>query len=360
MRTRIAEIRETDTPEAKAAIAEAADILKRGGLVAFPTETVYGLGADAFREEACAKIYEAKGRPSDNPLIVHIAETAALNRLTEAADPRVLRLAEAFWPGPLTVILKRSAEVPDRVTGGLDTVAVRFPSHPVARALILAAGGYIAAPSANRSGRPSPTKAAHVIEDLEGRVDMILDGGDTTVGLESTIADLTETDARILRPGMIGAEEIARVLRTAETAEAAPKVTAAEEREAEVALAPGMKYTHYAPKGEMTVVSGNKEQVILYINRRAAESDKITGVISSDENAPFYKADVIISCGSRTDAAEIAQRLYAVLREMDARGAEEILCEDFTDADSTGAIENRLRKASGGRRVYVEANGTIR
>lgn len=327
---------------------EAAEIIRRGGLVAFPTETVYGLGADAFNEAACANIYEAKGRPSDNPLIVHIAEYEAILRLTDDRNPRMKALADAFWPGPLTMIVKRGRNsVPDAVTGGRDTVAVRWPSHPVAQALIRAAGGYIAAPSANRSGRPSPTKASHVLEDLDGRIDMIIDGGDTQVGLESTIVDLSGEEVRILRPGMIGAEEIAGVL-------AVPQMpSAAAAQEAEEALAPGMKYTHYAPKGEMTLVSGDKEQVISYINRSVANTDKITGIISSEENAAFYKADVIISCGSRTDGASVAQQLYAVLREMDARGAELIFCEDFSEADKTGAIANRLYKASGGRHVFA-------
>ena len=360
MRTRVTKAEMIRSlPEPVVLPEEAAEIIRRGGLVAFPTETVYGLGADAFNEEACAQIYEAKGRPSDNPLIVHIAEYEAILRLTDDRNPRMKALAESFWPGPLTMIVKRGRNsVPDAVTGGRDTVAVRWPSHPVAQALIRAAGGYIAAPSANRSGRPSPTKASHVIEDLDGRIDMIIDGGDTQVGLESTIVDLSGEEVRILRPGMIGAEEIARVLAAPEGVSQLPSAAAAEE--AEEALAPGMKYTHYAPKGEMTLVSGDKEHMISYINRSAADTDKITGVISSEENAALYKADVIISCGSRTDGAAVAQRLYAALREMDARGAELIFCEDFSEADKTGAIANRLHKASGGRHVFAEADGRVR
>ncbi|MBR0090524.1 MAG: threonylcarbamoyl-AMP synthase [Lachnospiraceae bacterium] len=357
MRTRIVRVMSPAAPEAGALIADAAAVLGRGGLVAFPTETVYGLGADAFNEAACAGIYEAKGRPSDNPLIVHIAAYEDILRMTDDRDPRIRALADAFWPGPLTMIVKRSARVPDRVTGGLSTVAVRWPSHPVAQALILASGGYIAAPSANRSGRPSPTKASHVIEDLDGRIDMIIDGGDTQVGLESTIVDLSAEEARILRPGMIGTEAVAGVLAGVEGAQAA--VAGHTDREAETALAPGMKYSHYAPKGELTVVTGEQEQVISYINRQAADGDKITGVIASRETADKYKADVIVSCGSTGDGAEIARHLYGALREMDARGAERIFSEAFAEADTTGAIRNRLMKAAAGRRIVVAGNGEV-
>ena len=232
-------------------IAEAGKILERGGLVAFPTETVYGLGANALNEEAARKTYEAKGRPSDNPLIVHIADIQALDEIVESIPERAKSIAEKFWPGPLTLIFEKSGVVPLGTTGGLQTVAVRMPEDEIARALIRAGGGYVSAPSANVSGRPSPTSAEHVAEDLDGKIDMIIDGGNVDIGVESTIVDMTVEPPMILRPGAITKEMLEEVIgevavdRTtlSETSDAAPK-------------APGMKYRHYAPKAQLVIVSG--------------------------------------------------------------------------------------------------------
>ena len=238
------------------AIQEAGEILKAGGLVAFPTETVYGLGGNALDEEAAEKIYQAKGRPCDNPLIIHIAEFSALGKIVTRVPEKAKKLAEKYWPGPLTMIFPKSSRVPHETTGGLETVAVRMPDHPLALALIRAGGGYIAAPSANTSGRPSPTCAAHVEEDLNGRIDMILDGGPVGIGLESTIVDFTEDIPTILRPGYINKEMLETVIGQVQidrglissNSNVRPK-------------APGMKYRHYAPKAELLVVEGNPEKV---------------------------------------------------------------------------------------------------
>ena len=247
-------------------IRRAGDILKEGGLVAFPTETVYGLGGNALDAQASAKIYAAKGRPSDNPLIVHIADWDALYKIASEIPPEAKKLADAFWPGPLTMILKKSDAVPMATTGGLDTVAIRMPSNEVARALIRAGGGYVAAPSANTSGRPSPTCAAHVAQDLGGKIEMIIDGGNANIGLESTIVDLTEGKPTILRPGYINQEMLEQVLDEVEMdrglispdSNVHPK-------------APGMKYRHYAPRAELTILKGSPEAVtrtcLLYTSR---------------------------------------------------------------------------------------------
>lgn len=242
-------------------IARAGEILKSGGLVAFPTETVYGLGANALDEAAAAQIYAAKGRPSDNPLIVHIADIEALEGIVEKVPEDARRLAEAFWPGPLTMVFRKNPRVPYGTTGGLDTVAVRMPAHEIARELIRQGGGYIAAPSANTSGRPSPTTAAHVAEDLRGRIDMIIDGGSVEIGLESTIVDLSGGTPVILRPGYINQDMLDRVIGPvemdrgliAENSGIRPK-------------APGMKYRHYAPKAQLVIIEGKSAAVVDKIN----------------------------------------------------------------------------------------------
>lgn len=345
------------TKQERAGIRRAGDIIRQGGLVAFPTETVYGLGGDALNPESSRRIYAAKGRPSDNPLIVHIADPEALPRIVSEIPDAAAKLAEAFWPGPLTVILRKSGEVPLETTGGLDTVAVRMPAHPAALALIRAGGGYVAAPSANRSGRPSPTLAAHVMEDLQGRIDMVLDGGAPGIGLESTIVDLTEELPRILRPGYITQGMLARVL--GDVAEDAT-ILRPQTDCGQAPKAPGMKYRHYAPEGELTIVQGDPAAVAAYINRRTEEDARAgerTGVIGTEEWLGHYRADVIWSVGSRADEETIARRLYAILREFDEEGVTRIYSEAFSAEGFGQAIMNRLLKAAGHRVVDLSKSG---
>ena len=325
---------------------EACSILQKGGLVAFPTETVYGLGGDALRQEASAKIYMAKGRPSDNPLIVHIADMDSLRDVADNVSEEALQLAENFWPGPLTMIFKKREKVPKSTTGGLETVAVRMPSHPVARALIRESGVYIAAPSANTSGRPSPTKAEHVREDLDGRIDMILDGGAVGIGLESTIVDMSTNVPTILRPGYITKEMLERVL---DNVQVDPAITAKTMNPNIVAKAPGMKYRHYAPKGQMTIVEGESEAVIREINRLVREKKQegsSVAVIATAETEMRYVCDHVKSIGSRKTEGSIAAGLYDILREMDHIGAEYIYAESFEQDGLGKAIMNRMLKAA--------------
>lgn len=333
-------------------IKTAADIIARGGLVAFPTETVYGLGGDAFDVNASARIYEAKGRPSDNPLIVHIAALEDLYSLTDNVPDKALALAKEFWPGPLTMIVDKKSCVPDTVTGGLSTVAVRLPSHKIARDLIKTSGTFIAAPSANLSGRPSPTRAEHVIEDLSGRVDMIIDGGDIEIGLESTIVDLTEDVPVILRPGyitmemiedVIGDVRLDKALMTGVSDGVAPK-------------APGMKYRHYAPKAELTIIEGERDKVINRINSFVEEGrrrNRKVGVMLTAETYDMVEADVKISLGSSDSNEEIARNLFATLREFDETGVDVIYSEGFGDNGLGQAVMNRLLKAAGHRVIKV-------
>lgn len=329
----------------KEKLRKAGEILKAGGLVAFPTETVYGLGGDALNPESSRKIYAAKGRPSDNPLIVHICRLSDLEKIAWDPDGKGLKVARAFWPGPLTMILKKKETVPLETTGGLPTVAVRFPSHPVARGLIDAAGGFIAAPSANTSGKPSPTSARYVAEDMDGRIDMILDGGDVGIGLESTIVDLTEEEPVILRPGYVTQEMLTEVLGSVSVDR-----TILDAASTQRPKAPGMKYRHYAPKGELAVVEGEPGRVTLRINelcQKAAAEGKKTGVIAADETAPLYLADSVKSVGSRADEEAIAHSLYRILREFDDEGVEVMYSEAFPSKGMGQAIMNRLLKAAG-------------
>lgn len=329
----------------------AGKIIREGGLVAFPTETVYGLGGDALNRESSRKIYEAKGRPSDNPLIVHICRLEDINGIVSELPESAVRIAEAFWPGPLTMILPKSDRVPFETTGGLDTVAVRFPSHPAAQRLIAYGGGYIAAPSANLSGRPSPTTAEYVIQDMEGRIDMILDGGEVGIGLESTIVDLTVEPPQILRPGYVTQEMLCRILGEVDT-----DVTILRDDSGHAPKAPGMKYRHYAPKGELVIVEGAPDRVAAYINSRTAEDGlrgERTGVIGTEESMERYHAHVVKCLGSRGDRDSIARNLYLVLRQMDDEKVTKIYSEGFA-ADGFGqAIMNRLLKAAGHRVVKV-------
>jgi len=341
---------------------EAAQLLRNGKLVAFPTETVYGLGGNAYDSTASARIYAAKGRPSDNPLIVHISCFEEIVPLVEDIPDDAHRLAEKFWPGPLTMILNKSDRIPKETTGGLDTVAIRMPSHPIANRLIKEAGIPIAAPSANASGRPSTTKAEHVIEDLNGRIDMIIDGGSSDIGLESTIVDLTVKPALILRPGFITIEMLRSIIPDIEYDKAILKRM---KDDSIVAKAPGMKYRHYAPMGELTIFEGNVSAVSEAIKKNAEKklkAGKSIGILTSDELMESYK-DLgkyssqgklhIRDIGSRENEAEIAAGLFDALRFFDEAGAEYIYAEAFSEGGLGQAIMNRLMKAAGYHIVSV-------
>ena len=339
------------TEEEDAALQRAGNIIRNGGLVAFPTETVYGLGGDALNSESSRKIYAAKGRPSDNPLIVHICRFEDIREIARQVPEDAVRIAEAFWPGPLTMILYKTGLVPAETTGGLDTVAVRFPSDRIARRLIEYSGGYIAAPSANRSGRPSPTLAKYVSQDMDGRIDMIIDGGQVGIGLESTILDLTVSPPQILRPGYVTAEMLNRVLKEVDT-----DVTIFGTDSGQAPRAPGMKYRHYAPKGELTVVEGEAHAVIDYINGQAAAARKRgekTGIICTTESRGKYSADSVKCVGSRRDEESVARHLFAALREFDDESVTKIYAESFSSAGLGQAIMNRLLKAAGHRVVRL-------
>lgn len=330
---------------------EASAVIRSGGLVAFPTETVYGLGGDATNPEASRKIYAAKGRPSDNPLIVHIADFSQLRNIVAEVPQEAEKLVEAFWPGPLTMILRKNDVIPYETTGGLDTVAIRMPSHPVARAFLQDSGCMIAAPSANTSGRPSPTTAQHVWEDLHGKIEILLDGGPVGIGIESTIVDLSEERPMILRPGFITQEMLSAVL-----GDVGVDPGLASENSKQPPKAPGMRYRHYAPKADLTLVEGTMEEVISKINaltREAQAMGKSVGVLATEENKDCYVADHVIVIGQRQDEAEIARHLFDVLRQFDDLQVDLIYSESFVAAGVGQAIMNRLLKAAGHKRIFV-------
>lgn len=329
------------------ALKKAGDILRAGGLVAFPTETVYGLGGNGLDESASEKIYAAKGRPSDNPLIIHIADMEYLDKIVKDVPEAARKLAEAFWPGPLTMIFNKSACVPYGTTGGLDTVAVRMPSDEIAREMIRQGGGYVAAPSANTSGRPSPTTAEHVYEDMNGKIPLILDGGAVEIGLESSIVDLTTDMPTILRPGYITLEMVRQVLGEAEVDRGLIASDSGIRPKA-----PGMKYRHYAPKADLKIVEGPEEKVVSYINARADESRKV-GIICTEETREKYPLGDVKCIGSRRDELSIASHLFAILREFDEDGVEAIYSESFDTPGLGQAIMNRLLKAAGHQRIDV-------
>ena len=334
-----------------AALARGGEILKQGGLVAFPTETVYGLGGNALDPMASKKIYAAKGRPSDNPLIVHIADLNALVPIVKEVPEKAKILAEKFWPGPLTMIFEKSDLVPLETTGGLNSVAVRFPSDPIAAELILQAGGYVAAPSANTSGRPSPTTAQHVEEDLGDAIEMIIDGGPVGIGLESTIVDFTEDVPVVLRPGYISLEMLQEVLGDVRMDKGLIKPDSKVHPKA-----PGMKYRHYAPKADLVLVDGEAENVVKKINELVAEKQKNglkVGVIATDETKDQYQADIVVSIGARADEDAIAQHLYKILREFDDWNVDAIYSESFATPRIGQAIMNRLLKAAGHQVLQV-------
>lgn len=325
---------------------EAGEIIRNGGLVAFPTETVYGLGASAFNTDAAKKIYEAKGRPSDNPLIVHICDKAQISELAREISPVAERLIDSFMPGPFTIILKKKANIPDTVTAGLDTVGIRFPENKTAVDFIAASGVPIAAPSANISGKPSPTKAAHVIHDMSGRIDGIIDGGDCSVGVESTIVDASSDRPVLLRPGGITLDMIRAVVPEAVLDEHILKSVSAEEQP----KCPGMKYKHYAPEAEVIVVEGEKNAVQAKIKTLLEENtDKITGVLTM--YGSVYDNAVMLSAGSSNK--DYAKRLFSALREFDSLGVEIIFAE-FCEKDGYGlAVKNRLYKSAGNNVIHV-------
>ena len=331
---------------------EAGAVIKRGGLVAFPTETVYGLGANGMDEEAAAKIYAAKGRPSDNPLILHISDIKMLDGIVSEVPDTARILMEKFWPGPMTLVFKKKPEVPYGTTGGLDTVAVRYPSHKVALEIISAAGVPIAAPSANTSGRPSPTKASHVIEDMDGKVDMIVDGGEVGIGIESTIIDVTGDVPMILRPGYITKTMVEELIGEVQLDKVVTAKTIEEIGGDYKPKAPGMKYRHYAPKAELTMFDGNIDKVVDEINRlskEAAADGKSVGIIATEETKDRYDIGKIVSIGTRKDEASIARGLYGILRDFDTMDVDVIYSETFYDDDLGQAIMNRLIKAAGYR-----------
>ena len=329
---------------------EAGALLKQGALVAFPTETVYGLGANALDSEAAAKIYAAKGRPSDNPLIVHIADMDALPLITAEIPEAAKKLAAKFWPGPLTMVMRKSDVVPYGTTGGLDTVAVRMPSHPIALEMIRHGGGYIAAPSANTSGRPSPTLASHVADDMTGIIPMILDGGAVGIGIESTIVDLTDEIPTILRPGFITKEMLQEVVGEVQIDKGLDADSKTPPK------APGMKYRHYAPKAELMIVEGSSEAVVAKINALVRENEEkgiCTGIIGTEETISRYPTGIVKCMGTRNDELSISSHLYGILREFDESDAKVIYSESFEEGAMGSAIMNRLLKAAGHKIIHV-------
>lgn len=329
----------------------AGEIIKNGGLVAFPTETVYGIGANALDPAAVNKIYIAKGRPSDNPLIMHISQIDMLEAFVKEVKPEARKLMEAFWPGPLTLVFKKSGIVPDCITGGLETVAIRMPKHPIARKIIEFAGVPVAAPSANLSGKSSPTRGKHVIEDLKGRVDMIIDGGKATLGLESTVLDVSGDQMCILRPGSITQSMIESVVGKVQYDDHIKNKDA-------VPKAPGMKYKHYAPKGNLQIISGNdEERMITYINvhcKELKDQGKKVGVIVPTHLHGRIVADIVIDIGESDNATQIGSNLFKILREMDELEMDEIFSFEFKGDELMISVMNRLNKAAGHQIVKID------
>lgn len=324
----------------------AAEILKRGGLVASPTETVYGLCANALDETAVKNIYKAKGRPSDNPLIVHIADLDMLKPLVQEVSPIAQKLMDAFWPGPMTLIFKATDLVPKVLTGGLDTVAIRFPSHPTINNLIKTSGLPLAAPSANTSGKPSPTNFTRVYEDLNGKIDCIIEGDQSEYGVESTVIDTTSEIATILRPGGITFEMLEEVLGQVMMDPALGHKL----KEGEVPRAPGMKYTHYSPNADVVIVKGESHQVVQAINKLVKEQKllgKTVGVLATDETVSLFTADKVISVGTESNPLTIASNLFEVLRSFDDAHIDMVYSLAFKEIGIGKAIMNRLEKSAG-------------
>ncbi len=324
-------------------IARAGEILRGGGLVAIPTETVYGLAANALDGSAVAKIFAAKGRPQDNPLIVHISEMNQWNSLVREIPPKAMKLARAYWPGPLTMILPKSDIIPDEVSAGLDTVAVRFPSMRTTRKIIDAAGVPLAAPSANLSGSPSPTCARHTMDDMRGRIDAVLDGGECNFGVESTVVTLATEIPRLLRPGAVTPEELREVLGELEIDDA----VLGRLKDGVKAASPGMKYKHYSPKAEITIVKGTLDEFVTYMEivSKAEESEKIYALCfdGEEEQIPLE----CVTYGRENDALTQSHRLFTALRELDERGAEKVYARCPSTNGVGMAVYNRLLRAAG-------------
>jgi L-threonylcarbamoyladenylate synthase len=324
----------------------AAKIIQQGGLVAFPTETVYGLGAEALNPKAVLALFEAKKRPLDNPPIVHVENISDIYRLAKQVTPKADKLMRTFWPGPLTLVFKRSKKVPDVTVAGLDTIAVRMPQHAVALALIRESQCPIAAPSANLAGKPSPTSAQHVFDDLNGRIDAIMDAGPTRIGVESTVLDISVDPAQVLRPGGTSFEALKRVLGEVKLH---PFVAAEKEVPVGKARSPGMRHKHYAPNAQVIVVEGAIPAVLAKV-KELADSYKLkgvkVGVLATDETLAAYRVDVVKSLGSRFNLAVVAQNLFRLLRELDAEGVDVIVAEGVPSEGLGLAVMNRLRKAS--------------
>lgn len=328
-------------PCSDAALRRAAELVRAGEVVGFPTETVYGLGADALNPEAVLKIFAAKGRPADNPLIVHITGLDQIDRLIAGKlSDTARRLAEIFWPGPLTMILPKADIIPDCVSAGLDTVGVRMPSNPDAQRFIQACGCPIAAPSANRSGRPSPTTARHVLDDMDGRIHMILDGGECSVGLESTVLDVTGEVPRILRPGGITPEQIAAAVGGCRVDDSVLRPL----KEGEKPRSPGMKYRHYAPKGSLTIFEGEPDEVARGICEAYDQAGEGALILALEEHLPMYGDRRAISLGA--NAEEMAHRLFDELRIADDIGARQIFSEAVPGNGIGLAVMNRLGRAA--------------
>jgi len=325
----------------------AADFIKKGGLVAFPTETVYGLGADALNSQAVRALFEAKKRPLDNPPIVHVGDVRDVYRLAKEVPSEAEKLMKKFWPGPLTLIFARSEIVPSVTVAGLDTIAVRMPEHRVALALIRESSCCLAAPSANLAGRPSPTMAKHVLDDLKGRIDTVLDAGPTKIGVESTVLDMAVDPPKILRPGGTPYEVLKRALTMVELH---PVAVAEKDLAVDKARSPGMKHKHYAPDANMIVVEGKLSSVagkVKELEEFYMRKGRKVGVLATDETVSYYRADVVKSLGSRSDLRVIAKNLFRLLREFDLEGVEVIIAEGVSTEGLGLAVMNRLRKASG-------------
>ncbi len=344
METKLVKV-DTENPE-KSVLTEAAEILKNGGLVAFPTETVYGLGANGLDEKACKRIYEAKGRPSDNPLILTIGDLDGLYKIVGKVTENAKKIIDAFWPGPITLVLPKADCVPETVTGGLDTVAVRYPSNKIARELIKIAGIPVAAPSANSSGKPSPTRASHVEFDLNGKIEMIIDGGAADWGLESTILDVSEDKPVLLRPGAVTQDMIEDVVGEIDVD---PAVYSKPDGNI-VPKAPGMKYKHYSPSAKVILVSGSMENVISTINEKISADEKNglrVGVMATTQTKDRYIGGEVLVVGDRTKPETIGANLFKILRKFDFIGVDIVYSEVFDENGEGAAIMNRLNKAAG-------------
>jgi L-threonylcarbamoyladenylate synthase len=335
-----------DEPELKK-IREAAALIKAGGLVAFPTETVYGLGANALNADAVLALFKAKKRPLDNPPIVHVENVSDVYKLTETVPAKAEALMKQFWSGPLTLVFQRSNLVPDVTTAGLETIAVRMPKHKIALALIRESGVPIAAPSANLAGKPSPTTAQHVFDDLNGRIDAILDGGATRIGVESTVLDVSVDPPVLLRPGGTSLEALRKAVGEVKLH---PFITAEAELPAEKARSPGMLHKHYAPKAAVILVEGVVPAVMRQVKELTTAcwmQNKRVGVLATDETAWAYEADVVKSMGSRRNVDAMAANLFRLLREFDVENVDVIVAEGVPTEGLGLAVMNRLRKASG-------------